>query len=141
MPLRRLAARRSLRIRVDSYPNHRLGRLATTHHRNRLHLQQSNVPVYSLRVENRARKGTMAEIRVKVLSALVTLAENNPLFREEAIDNLENTIRDWGFILTAEETEGVQAHYRLAGMSDADILRELVRLHRGSPGFPGVQRK
>ncbi len=83
----------------------------------------------------------MAEMRVKVLSALVTLAENNPLFREEAIDNLENTIRDWGFILTAEETEGVQAHYRLAGMSDADILRELVRLHRGSPGFPGVQRK
>lgn len=108
---------------------------------NRLQLQQSNVAVYSLRLENRARKGTMAEIREKVLSALVTLAENNPLFREEAIDNLENTIRDWGFVLTAEEMEGVQAHHRLAGMSDADILRELVRLHRGLPGFPGVLRK
>lgn len=97
--------------------------------------------VYSLRVEKRARKGTMAEIREKVLSALVTLAENNPLFREEAIGDLENTIRDWGFVLTAEEMEGVQAHHRLAGMSDADILRELVRLHRGLPGFPGVLRK
>ena len=83
----------------------------------------------------------MAEIREKVLSALVTLAENNPLFREEAIDNLEIAIRDWGFVLTAEEIEGVQAHHRLAGMSDADILRELVRLHRGLPGFPGVLRK
>ena len=97
--------------------------------------------VYSLRVEKRARKGTMAEIREKVLSALVTLAENNPLFREEAIDNLENTIRGWGFVLTAEEMEGVQAHHRLAGMSDADILRELVRLHRGLPGFPGALRR
>jgi hypothetical protein len=76
-----------------------------------------------------------------VLSALVTLTENNPLFREEAIDNLENAIRDWGFVLTAEEIERVQSHYRLAGMSDADILRELGRLHRGLPGFPGVQRK
>ena len=83
----------------------------------------------------------MAEIREKVLSAIVTLAENNPLFREEAIDNLEIAIRDWGFVLTAEEMEGVQAHHRLAGMSDADILRELTRLHRGLPGFPGVLRK
>lgn len=83
----------------------------------------------------------MAVIREKVLSALVTLAENNPLFREEAIDNLENAIRDWGFVLTAEEMEGVQNHHRLAGMSDADILRELARLHRGLPGFTGVQRK
>ena len=97
--------------------------------------------VYSLRVENRARKGTMAEIREKVLSALVTLAENNPLFREEAIDNLENTIRGWGFVLTAEEMEEVQDHHRLAGMSDADILRELARLHRGLPGFPGALRR
>ncbi len=83
----------------------------------------------------------MAEIREKVLSALVTLAENNPRFREEAIDNLENTIRDWGFVLTAEEMEGLQSHHRLAGMSDADLLRELNRLHRGLPGFPGVLRK
>jgi len=83
----------------------------------------------------------MAVIREKVLSALVTLAENNPLFREEAIDNLENAIRDWGFILAAEEMEGVHAHRRLAGMSDADILRELGRLHRGLPGFPGVLRR
>ena len=83
----------------------------------------------------------MAEIREKVLSAIVTLAENNPLFREEAIDNLEIAIRDWGFVLTAEEMERVQYHHRLAGMSDADILRELARLHRGLPGFPGVQRK
>ena len=97
--------------------------------------------MYSLRVEKRARKGTMAEIREKVLSALVTLAENNPLFREEAIDNLENTIRGWGFVLTAEEMEEVQDHHRLAGMSDADILRELARLHRGLPGFPGALRR
>ena len=83
----------------------------------------------------------MAEIRAKVLSALVTLAENNPLFREQAIDNLENTIRNWGFVLTAEEMERIQDHHRLAGMSDADIIRELARLHRGLPGFPGVQRK
>jgi hypothetical protein len=83
----------------------------------------------------------MAEIREKVLSALVTLAENNTQFREEAMDNLENTIRDWGFVLTAEELERVQAHHRLVGMSDADILRELRRLHRGLPGFPGILRK
>jgi hypothetical protein len=83
----------------------------------------------------------MAEMREKVLSALVTLAENNTRFREEAIDNLENTIRDWGFVLTAEEMEGVRSHHRLAGMSDADLLRELDRLHRGLPGFPGVLRK
>jgi hypothetical protein len=83
----------------------------------------------------------MAEIREKVLSALVTLAENNALFREEAMDNLENTISDWGFVLSAEELERVRAHHRLADMSDADILRELRRLHRGLPGFPGVLRK
>jgi hypothetical protein len=83
----------------------------------------------------------MAVIREKVLRALVTLAETNPLFREQAIDNLENAIRDWGFVLTAEEMQGVQDHHRLAGMSDADILRELTRLHRGLPGFPGVLRK
>jgi hypothetical protein len=82
----------------------------------------------------------MAVIREKVLRALVTLAETNPLFREQAIENLEDTIREWGFVLTAEEMRGVRDYHRLAAMSDADILRELTRLHRGLPGFPGVQR-
>jgi hypothetical protein len=84
----------------------------------------------------------MAEKRRKVFSALVTLAENDPRFRKEVINNLEDTIRDWGFVLTAEEMYDVQAAHRSwADKSDAQILRELADLREGLAGFPEGPRR
>jgi hypothetical protein len=77
----------------------------------------------------------MAEMRENVLKALLTLAEYNPEFREQAIDNPENAIRDWGFVLTAEEMAEVKKYHRhvagssdrrVAGRSDADIVQDLL---------------
>jgi hypothetical protein len=86
----------------------------------------------------------MTEEREKALSAILTLAENNFQFRKEVIDNLEDTIRDWGFVLNAVEMREVRRqHSQWAGMSDFEILEQLGKLHTqlGLPGFPPPDRR
>ena len=68
----------------------------------------------------------MEEIRLEALKGLTVLAIHDDQFRRGAIDDLEGTLRRYGFDLTEQEMERVRyAHEEVSGRSDEDILREM----------------
>ena len=68
----------------------------------------------------------MEEIRLEALKGLTILAIHDDQFRRGAIDDLEGTLRRYGFDLTEQEMERVRyAHEEVSGRSDEDILREM----------------
>jgi hypothetical protein len=68
----------------------------------------------------------MEEIRLEALKGLTVLAIHDDQFRRGAIDDLEGTLRRYGFDLTPQEMERVRdAHEDISGRSDEDVLREM----------------
>jgi hypothetical protein len=68
----------------------------------------------------------MEEIRLEALKALTILAIYDDQFRRGVIDDLEDTLRRYGFDLTEPEMERVRrAHEGIAGMTDEDLASEL----------------
>jgi hypothetical protein len=68
----------------------------------------------------------MEEIRLEALKGLTVLAMHDDQFRRGAIDDLEGTLRRYGFDLTDQEMERVRnAHEDISGRSDEDVLREM----------------
>lgn len=68
----------------------------------------------------------MDEIRLEALKGLTILAIHDDQFRRGAIDDLEGTLRRYGYDLTDQEMERLrQAHEEISGRSDEDLVREL----------------
>jgi len=68
----------------------------------------------------------MEEIRLEALKGLTILAIYDDQFRRGVMDDLDGTLRRYGFDLTGQEMERLRdAHREIAGMSDADLAREL----------------
>jgi hypothetical protein len=68
----------------------------------------------------------MEEIRLEALKGLTILAIHDDQFRRGVMDDLDGTLRRYGYDLTGQEMERLRdAHRRIAGMSDADLAREL----------------
>ena len=66
------------------------------------------------------------EIRLEALKGLTILAIHDDQFRRGVIDDLEGTLRRYGYDLTDQEMERLRrAHERNAGRSDEDLAREL----------------
>ena len=77
----------------------------------------------------------MAEIREKALGALTTQAIHDDQFRSEAINDLEGTLRRYGFGLNEQEIQLVRDFQsRVAHMSDEDVLKEVNLLPGGDRG-------
>jgi len=68
----------------------------------------------------------MEEIRLEALKGLTILAIHDDQFRRGVMDDLDGTLRRYGYDLTGQEMERLRdAHREIAGMSDADLAREL----------------
>jgi len=68
----------------------------------------------------------MEEIRLEALKGLTILAIHDDQFRRGVIDDLEGTLRRYGYDLTDPEMERVRrAHEGIAGMNDTDLARAL----------------
>jgi hypothetical protein len=68
----------------------------------------------------------MEEIRLEALKGITVLAIHDDQFRRGAIDDLEGTLRRYGYDLTDQEMERLRnAHEEVSGMSDEDIVREM----------------
>ena len=68
----------------------------------------------------------MAEIRLEALKGLTVLAIHDDQFRRGAIEDLEGTLRRYGYDLTDQEMERLRyAQEEISGKSDEDIIREL----------------
>lgn len=70
----------------------------------------------------------MEEIRLEALKGITVLAIHDDQFRRGVIDDLESTLRRYGYELTGQEMERLRrAHRDIAGWSDEDVasfLRE-----------------
>jgi hypothetical protein len=70
----------------------------------------------------------MEEIRLEALKGLTILAIHDDQFRRGVIDDLEGTLRRYGYALTDQEMERLRgAHEEITGWSDEDLagfLRE-----------------
>jgi hypothetical protein len=68
----------------------------------------------------------MEEIRLEALKGLTILAIHDDQFRRGVMDDLDGTLRRYGYDLTGQEMERLRdAHREIAGMSDADLARDL----------------
>ena len=68
----------------------------------------------------------MEEIRLEALKGLTVLAIHDDQFRRGAMDDLEGTLRRYGYDLTDQEMERLrQAHEEFSGRSDEDLLSEM----------------
>ncbi len=68
----------------------------------------------------------MEEIRLEALKGLTVLAIHDDQFRRAAIDDLEGTLRRYGYDLTDQEMERLRyAQREISGMSDEDLIREM----------------
>lgn len=68
----------------------------------------------------------MDEIRLEALKGITILATHDDQFRRGAVDDLEGTLRRYGFDLTEGELERLRsAQEEVAGRSDEDIAEEL----------------
>jgi hypothetical protein len=68
----------------------------------------------------------MEEIRLEALKGLTVLAIHDDQFRRGAIEDLEGTLRRYGYDLTDQEMERLRhAHEEISGMSDEDLVRGL----------------
>jgi hypothetical protein len=68
----------------------------------------------------------MGEIRLEALKGITVLAMHDDQFRRGAIDDLEGTLRRYGYDLTDQEMQRLRnAHEEVSGMSDEDIVREM----------------
>jgi hypothetical protein len=68
----------------------------------------------------------MEEIRLEALKGLTVLAIHDDQFRRGVIDDLDGTLRRYGYELTDQEMERLRrAHEEIAGMSDEDLVREM----------------
>src|SRR5215210_3479070 len=66
------------------------------------------------------------EIRLEALKGLTVLAIHDDQFRRGAIDDLEGTLRRYGYDLTNQEMERLRrAQEEIAGWSDEDLARDL----------------
>ncbi len=70
----------------------------------------------------------MEEIRLEALKGLTILAMHDDQFRRGVMDDLEGTLRRYGYDLTDREMERLrEAHERISGWRDEDLagfLRE-----------------
>lgn len=65
-------------------------------------------------------------IREDALRGLTILAINDRRFRSEAVNDLEGTLRRYGYDLNDQEMEEVRNfHSSVANMNDEEIVREL----------------
>jgi hypothetical protein len=68
----------------------------------------------------------MEEIRLEALKGLTILAIHDDQFRRGVIDDLDGTLRRYGYDLTGQEMERLRrAHRDIVGTSDEDLAREL----------------
>jgi hypothetical protein len=68
----------------------------------------------------------MEEIRLEALKGLTILAIHDEQFRSRVIDDLEGTLRRYGYALNEQEMQRVRyAHEEIAGMTAEDLAREL----------------
>jgi hypothetical protein len=68
----------------------------------------------------------MEEIRLEALKGITILAMHDDQFRRGAIDDLEGTLRRYGYDLTDQEMQRLRnAHEEISGMSDEDLVREM----------------
>src|SRR5215212_10255162 len=68
----------------------------------------------------------MEEIRLEALKGLTVLAIHDDQFRRAAMDDLEGTLRRYGYDLTDQEMERLRrAHRDIVGWSDEDLARFL----------------
>ncbi len=68
----------------------------------------------------------MGEIRLEALKGLTVLAIHDDQFRRGAIEDLEGTLRRYGYDLTDQEMERLRyAQEEISGMSDEDLVREM----------------
>jgi ribosome-binding protein aMBF1 (putative translation factor) len=68
----------------------------------------------------------MEEIRLEALKGLTILAIHDGQFRRRVMDDLEGTLRRYGYELTDQEMERLRrAQMDIAGWSDEDLARSL----------------
>ena len=68
----------------------------------------------------------MEEIRLEALKGITILAIHDDQFRRGVIDDLEGTLRRYGFDLTDQEMERLRyAQEEISDMSDEDLVREM----------------
>lgn len=77
-------------------------------------------------------------MRDQVLMDLVDRAMNDPEFRDRAREDLEGTLKAYGYELTPEELAAVKEfHAQAAGKSDEEINQALVGGARNAGGGGG----
>jgi hypothetical protein len=68
----------------------------------------------------------MEEIRLEALKGITVLAIHDDQFRRAVMDDLEGTLRRYGYELTDQEMERLRRAQRdIAGWSDEDLARFL----------------
>ena len=68
----------------------------------------------------------MEETRLEALKGLTVLAIHDDQFRRGAMDDLEGTLRRYGYDLTDQEMERLRyAQEEISGKSDEDLLSEM----------------
>jgi hypothetical protein len=68
----------------------------------------------------------MEEIRLEALKGITVLVIHDDQFRRAAMDDLEGTLRRYGYDLTDQEMERLKyAQEEISGKSDEDLLREM----------------
>jgi ribosome-binding protein aMBF1 (putative translation factor) len=68
----------------------------------------------------------MEEIRLEALQGITVLAIHDDQFRRAVMDDLEGTLRRYGYELTDQEMERLRRAQRdIAGWSDEDLARFL----------------
>ena len=68
----------------------------------------------------------MEEIRLEALKGITVLTIHDDQFRRAAMDDLEGTLRRYGYDLTDQEMERLRyAQEEISGKSDEDLLSEM----------------
>jgi DNA-binding PadR family transcriptional regulator len=68
----------------------------------------------------------MDEIRLEALKGLTILTIHDDQFRRAAMEDLEGTLRRYGYDLTDQEMERLRyAREEISGMSEEDLLRDM----------------